>query len=158
MVGSYNITTVLRFGVDVPSRLHLCAQYALSWSKTLGNAETVSAQIGFFSDCTTYMIGYDRLTQQVATSFDEWSLDTMMTNNWPLMKHLQSHPAAVHANIWSAIVAMPSCMAIMIAHMLPTKPSHSNIAIGPVPHRSGRRRERCSPVLASIVVIPGMRK
>jgi hypothetical protein len=36
--------------------------------------------------------------------------------------------------------------------------SHSNIAIGPAPHRSGRRREHCSAVLASIAVIPGMNK
>jgi hypothetical protein len=36
--------------------------------------------------------------------------------------------------------------------------SHSNIAIGPAPHRSLGRREHCSTVLASIAVIPGMNK
>jgi hypothetical protein len=34
----------------------------------------------------------------------------------------------------------------------------SNIAIGPAPHGSERRREHCFTVLASIAVIPGMNK
>jgi hypothetical protein len=34
--------------------------------------------------------------------------------------------------------------------------SHSNIAIGPAPHRSGRRKEHSSIVLASVAVIQGM--
>jgi hypothetical protein len=37
-------------------------------------------------------------------------------------------------------------------------PSHSNIAIGPAPHWSGRRREHSSIVLASIALIPGTNK
>jgi hypothetical protein len=36
--------------------------------------------------------------------------------------------------------------------------SHSNIAIGPAPHWSGRRRKHSSIVLASIAVIPGTNK